>query len=1087
MNLSELCIRRPVFTLVINLLVVLLGVIGLFFLGIREFPTTDRPVISVTTNYTGANAQVIESQITEPLEEYISGIDGIRQISSISREERSTISVEFELGVDLNDAANNVIEKVTRSLRQLPPDADPPIVAKEDDNNSPIIFLNVQSSQRTPMELTEVADRIFKQQVQTIRGVSLVPIWGSQLYSMRLWLDRERMAAQGITPRDVQQAVARENVELPGGRVEGNSTELTVRTLGRLETVEAFNDLPIRQVGQRTIRLRDIGRAALDAENQRTRLKRDGIQMVGVALYPQPGANHLEIANEFYNRLNRVRKDLPADIQIGIGFDTTRFIAQAIDEVTETLFVAFALVTLIIFLFLRDWRTTLIPVLAIPISLVGSFFVMYLMGFSINILTLLSLVLAIGIVVDDAIVMMENIYSRIERGEPTQAAAIAGSREVFFAIIATTISLVVVFLPVLFLQGLVGRLFFEFGVVLAVTVLISGFVSLTLTPMASSRLLRPLAQHNWLYRKTEPLFIQLNEGYGRWLEAVLARPWLSPVLLAASLALFLLLGSQLKSELAPMEDRSRVLVNVQGPEGATYEYMDRYMDALIDEIRRQVPPGVRDATISVTSPAFGANSSANSGFMFVNLLDPARRRPGTTQAEVADRLSQALQPFTGARTTVIQQQTFGGRFGAPVEYVLKAPSNEALRAALDPFLQRARRSPHFAFVDVNLKLNKPELTITPDRQRARDLDVSVRDIGEALQLGLSGSRYGFFQKNGKQYQVIGQLQRTDRDDPADIRSLYVANAAGKLVQLDNVVTTQESATTPSRFRYERYPSATFSANPAPGYTLGEALAEMDRIAAEVLPENFQTSLSGTSRDFQDSNNNLLLSFVLALVLVYLVLAAQFESWRDPVIILLNVATALMGAVLSLWYFHQTLNIFSQIGIIRLIGLVTKNGILIVEFANQRRRDGHSRLDAVREAAVARFRPILMTSLCTALGFLPIALALGAGAESRIGMGIAVVGGVSISSFLSLFLVPGMYLLLSRGQRPPATVAMAPGLPDVWPETRETATTPPADEQAPGKKKKRKPKKQDKPKKEKQKSEKAKKGKQKDDDSPRKEK
>lgn len=1022
MNLSELCIRRPVLTIVLNLAIVLFGVIGLWFLGVREYPNTDRPVISVTTNYTGANAEVIESQITEPLEEFISGIDGIRQISSVSREERSTITVEFELGVDLNDAANNVIEKVTRSQRQLPPDADPPVVAKEDGNNNPIIFLNIRSRKRNAMEITEVADRIFKQQIQTIQGVSLVPIWGSQLYSMRLWLSRERMAAQGVTPPDVLQALERENVELPSGRVEGNSTELTVRTLGRLETEEDFNNLPIRQDGLRTIRLRDIGYAQLGAENQRTLMKRDNIPMIGVGLIPQPGANYLEIANKFYDRLNNIRRNLPEDIEISIGFDSTTFIRKAVDEVTETIYVSIMLVVLIIFIFLRSWRTTLIPVLAIPISLVGSFFVMFMLGFSINILTLLALVLAIGIVVDDAIVMMENIYARIEEGETPMHAAIHGSAEMFFAVLSTTISLVVVFLPLLFIQGLVGRLFFEFGVVLSVSVIISGFVALTLTPMVSSRLLRPVNQQGWLYRKTEPLFIALNDGYGRWLEGFIRRPWLSPVILAASGILMVVMFFQLKSELSPLEDRSQVWVNSTAPEGATFEYMLRYMDELTELAMKTVPESEREGVISVTSPGFSATGSVNSGFMRLILKQPEDR--SMKQGEIAKMLTPLVSSYTGARTTVNEQQTFGSRNAMPVEFVVKAPNNEELRKVLDPLLAEARKSKYFAFVDVNLKLNKPELTIVPDRQKARDLGVSVRDISQTLQMALSGNRYGYFIKNGKQYQVIGQLERSDRNDPRDIRSLYVRNNRGELVQLDNVVRTEETTTTPALYRYERYPSATFVAATAPGITQSEGLEEMERIAKQMLPSSFQTAYAGSSKDFAESNNNLFYSFALALVLVYLVLAAQFESFVDPVIILLNVLTALAGALLSLWYFEQTLNIFSQIGIIMLVGLVTKNGILIVEFANQRQEQGMDKLAAVQGAALARFRPILMTTLATLFGFLPIALALGAGAESRVSMGIVVVAGVALSSFLSVFIVPGMYLLLSRGKAPKAQQVQA---------------------------------------------------------------
>jgi multidrug efflux pump len=1021
MNLAHICIQRPVLTLVLNIALVLFGIIGLRYLGVREFPSVERPVISVTTNYVGASAEVIESQITEPLEEYVSGIDGVRQVTSVSREERSTITVEFELGIDLNDAANNVIEKVSRAQRQLPLDADPPIIAKEDGNSQPIIALNIRSKTRNALELTEIADKIVKQRMQTIAGVSQVPIWGAQTYSMRLWLNADRMATMGVTPADIQTALQRENVELPAGRVEGNTTELSVRTLGRLRTPQDFNNLALRQEGNRTVRLSDVGYAILGPENQRTVLKRENVPMVAVAIIPQPGANYLDIAQEFHKRMAELKKDLPADVELVLGFDSTTFITKAIEEVVESIVVAFILVIFIIFLFLRDWRTTLIPVLAIPISLIGAFFIMYVMDYSINILTLLAMVLAIGIVVDDAIVMMENIYAKIEGGMDPYQAALKGSREVYFAVIVTTVALVVVFLPVIFLEGLVGRLFVEFGVVLGFTVIVSGFVALTLTPMACRFILQRRNSHGWLYRVTEPAFVALTRGYARWLHAFMQARWQGIAGLLAAGLLVWLIGSELPSELAPLEDRAELFLPVTGPEGATFEYMERFMNDLTTATQQAVASHERTAIISVTSPGFSASGSVNSGFLRLILSEPQDR--SRSQKTIAQHMTAVTSQLTGARTAIIETQTIGGgrRGGLPVQYVVLAPTNEALRQVLPRFSEALRKDPTFVFTDVNLKLNKPELVIAPDRERARDLQVSVLDISRALQLALSSSRYGYYIQDGKQYQVIGQLERPDRDKPTDICRIYVRAANGQQVKLDQVVRQEESVTTPALYRTERYPSATFSAALAPGKTVGDGIAAMDRIAAEVLPDNFRTTLTDASRDYQESSNSLLFGFALAIVLVFLVLAAQFESFRDPVIILLNVLTALAGALLSLWWFDQTLNIFSQIGIIMLIGLVTKNGILIVEFANQRKAEGLDRMAAVLEAAEARFRPILMTSLSTILGFLPIALALGNSAESRMSMGIAVVGGLTISSFLSLFFVPALYSYISTRTRvaPPA--------------------------------------------------------------------
>ena len=1010
MSLASVSIRRPVLAIVLSIVIILFGVIGFLNLGVREYPAVDPPIITVSTTYTGANADIVESQITEPLEESINGIAGVKNITSVSREGASTITVEFELEIPLEAAANDVRDRVSRARRSLPPEVDAPIVSKADANSSPIVFLNVRSDTRNPLDLTEIANNVFKERLQTIPGVSDVQIWGSKRYSMRLWMDPAKLSAYQLTPGDIRQALARENVELPSGRIEGNTVELTVRTIGLLQTPEDFNNLIIIKRGNSIIRFRDVGVAELGAENERTVLKRDGIPMVGVVLIPQPGANNIAIADEFYKRVEQIKADLPEDIQLGVGFDITQYIRESIDEVIQTIMVAFILVVIIIFLFLRDWRTTIIPVIAIPISLIGAFFIMYVSGFSINVLTLLGIVLAIGLVVDDAIVVLENIYTKIEDGMEPMKAGIDGTKEIFFAVLSTTIALAAVFLPVIFLQGLTGRLFREFGFVIAGSVIISSFVALSLTPMLSTRLLKRRETHNYFYNITEPFFLRLNAGYKSTLNAFMRYRWLVFPLMALFTATFVGLYFTLPAELAPLEDRSRMRVIATAQEGATFEYMDEYLTGVVDWAKTGVPEA--EAIISVTSPGFGASSSVNSGFVNMILKNPDQREK--TQQELANELSAGLRQFTGARTFVTQEPTIGNRRGGlPVQYVIQAPNMDKLKEILPVFVQEASADPTFAVVDVNLKFNKPELRVEINRERARALGVSVLDVAQTLQLAYAGQRFGYFIMDGKQYQVIGQMQRQYRNEPLDLKSLYVRNAQGDIVQLDNLVSLREESSPPQLFRYDRYVSATVSAGLAPGKTLSNGIEAMDAIADRVLDTSFRTALDGESRDFSESSSSLLFAFALALILIYLVLAAQFESFIDPLIILFTVPLAITGAFASLWFFDQTLNIFSQIGIIMLIGLVTKNGILIVEFANQRKAQGLSVMDAILDASAARFRPILMTGLSTILGILPIALALGAGSESRVSMGIAVIGGLIFAGALTLYLIPAIYSYFSR--------------------------------------------------------------------------
>ena len=1004
MSLSSTCIKRPVFATVMNIILILIGCIGLVYLGVRDYPSVDPPIISVSTSFPGANADVIETQITEPLESAINGIPGIRSLTSQSRDGRSNITVEFNLEVDLETAANDVRDKVSGAMRKLPKDIDAPTVSKADADAQPIFGVSLRSDKRSLIDLSMYADQYYKERLQTISGVSSVSIWGEKRYSVRLRMDPSLLAAYGVTPMDVRDAVTQQNVELPSGRIEGDNTELTIRTLGRLLTIEDFNNLPIREDGDKVVRFRDIGIAEVDAEDTRSIMKRNGVPMVACVIIPQPGANYIDIVDRAYAVMADLQKDLPEDVEAGIAFDNTVFIRNSINEVKDTIVEAFVLVVLIIFLFLRNWRTTLIPVLAIPVSLVGAFFVMYLAGFTINILTLLAIVLAIGLVVDDAIVVMENIYTKIEQGMSPLEAGFKGSNEIFFAVIATTVALVAVFFPIVFLQGTTGRLFREFSIVITGAVIISSFVALTFTPMISTKLLTRNVTDNWFYRKTEPFFDGMIDYYRRALEYFMKFRWIAPLILIGTGVLIWLLWMAIPSEMAPLEDRSNIRITSTAPEGATFEYMSRYADELADYLEKEVPE--QDKIIEMIG---GGNTNRSNLNLW--LVDPEDRK--RTQQDIADELGVQVRNFTGARTMVSQQQTFGGRRGGlPVEYVIQAKNLDDLKRVLPRFMEEVNKSPVFSVADVSLKFTKPELTINIDRDKAAVMGVSMQNIAQTLQLTMSEQRVGYFILNGKQYQILSQIDRENRNKPSDLQNIYIRNTEGDLVALDNLITTSESSMPPQLYRYDRFVAATVSAGLAKRKTISQGLEEMDRIAKEVLDDNFKTTLSGSSKDFVESSSSLMFAFVLALIFIYLVLSAQFESFRDPLIIMFTVPLALIGAMVALWYFDQTMNIFSQIGVIMLIGLVSKNGILIVEFANQRKATGEPMLEAVKNAAVARFRPILMTSLSTVLGILPMALATGAGAESRVAMGIAVVGGMVCATFLSLFVIPAIYSYLS---------------------------------------------------------------------------
>ncbi|MDO9186347.1 MAG: efflux RND transporter permease subunit [Bacteroidia bacterium] len=1013
MNISSISINRPVLAIVMSIIIVLFGAIGYNYLGVREYPSIDPPIITVKTNYAGANADVIESQITEPLEKVLNGIEGVRSISSSSNQGSSTITVEFNLDANIEAAANDVRDKVSQSVRQLPQDIDGlPTVTKSDANSDAILSLTLQSNTKSHLELSAFAENVIAERLQTISGVSTVQIWGQKKYAMRLWMNPDKLAAFGLTPLDVKQALDKENVELPSGKVAGNTTELTVKTVGKLTDEEGFNNMIIRSDGESVIRFKDIGTAVLGPENEETILRQSGVPMIGLGVVPQPGANYIAIADEFYKRVEQIKKDLPKDFHLGIALDNTKFVKRSILEVKETLIIAIVLVILIIYLFFRDWLVAFRPLIDIPVSLIGAFFIMYMMDYSINVLTLLAIVLATGLVVDDGIVVTENIYKKIEDGMDPVEAAHKGAKEIFFAVISTSITLAAVFMPVIFLEGFVGRLFREFGVVIAGAVLISAFVSLTLTPMLNAYMVRKVPKKSRFYELTEPYFVKMVNGYDNALTRFMKKRWLAFVIIISSIGLIFVIGSSLQSELAPLEDRSWFRVSITAPEGASYEYTDAYILKFTDFINDSIPE--KRICLTVTAPGFIGSGSVNSGFVRLALTEPNERK--RSQQQIADYITRSTKAFPEAKTFVIQEQTIssgGSRGGLPVQFVLQAPNFAKLKDKLPLFLEEANKSKVFQGVDVNLKFNKPELNITIDREKAAGIGISVSDIAQTLQLGLSGQRFSYFNMDGKQYQVIGQFERAKRNEPLDLKSMYTKNNKGEMIQLDNVVTIEEQSSPPQLYHYNRYQSATVSAGLAPGKTIGDGIKEMEIISDKILDDSFSTALTGPSRDFSESSSNVMFAFVLALLIIYLVLAAQFESFIDPFIIMLTVPLALCGALLSLWYFNQTLNIFSQIGIIMLIGLVTKNGILIVEFANQLKEKGRTVREAIQEASAARLRPILMTSIATALGAMPIALSLGAGSISRMAMGIVIVGGILFSLVLTLFVIPAIYSYFSK--------------------------------------------------------------------------
>ena len=1011
MNISELSLRRPVLATVMSLFLILFGVIGFNFLGIREYPAIDPPLVSVMTSYAGANAEIIESQITEPLEKSINGIPGIRTITSSSSVGSSMISVEFNLSSNLEAAANDVRDKVSQAVRNLPQDIDsPPVVTKADANSDFIILLAVQSPSKGLLELSEYAENVLQNKFQTIPEVSSVMIFGQKRPAMRLWIDPNKLNAYNITFNDITSVLNKENVEVPSGKIYGAQTELTIKALGRLTTEKDFSDLIVREDNKGIVRLSDLAKIEMGPEQYEQTWRLNGVGGIGLAIMPQPGANYINISDEFNKRLNEIKSSQQNDIKFTTLIDNTLNVRRSLNEVKETLMISILLVIMVIFFFFRNWMIAVRPLIDIPVSLIATFFVMYLAGFSINILSLLGIILATGLVVDDGIVVTENIFRKFENGMPIRRAALEGSKEIFFAVISTSITLAIVFLPVLFLEGFVGSLFREFAVVVASAVLISAFVSLTLTPVLNVFLNNKGAEHGRFYKATEPFFSGMETGYKYALEKFISLRGLAWVVVLICILFTFFIGSNLQSELAPLEDKGSIRFQISGPEGASYGYMSKagteFGNYLIDSI-----PEAAFSFLAI--PGF-TSVGLNAGTGRVALIPASQRE--RSQSDIAKDMAKVVLRFNNLRIFPVEEQTIsvglGSRGALPVQYVVQNLDFSKLKEVIPKILEAARNDKTFQNVDVNLKFNKPEVDIVINRIKARELGLTVSDIGGVLQSAFSGRRLAYFIMNGRQYQVISQVGLKDRQQPTDISKLYVRNNLGNNIPLSEVLSISTNANPPTLYHFTRYKSATISASLSEGKTVGDGVKAIQGIGTKLLDDSFQTSLSGPSRDFAESSSNIMFAFILSLLLIYLVLAAQFESFRDPFIIMITVPLAIAGAILCLWLFNQTLNIFSEIGMITLIGLVTKNGILIVEFANKKRQLGLDKYNAVVDASVQRLRPILMTSLATSLGALPIALSLGQAASSRVPLGIVIVGGILFSLILTLFVIPAIYTYVS---------------------------------------------------------------------------
>ena len=1014
MVLSDISIRRPVLATVMSLLIVLLGVIAFDRLAVREYPKIDPPIVSVRTVLKGATAQVVESTITTPVEDALSGIEGIKTIKSQSREEVSQVTVTFVTDRDVEAAANDVRDRVSRVRSLLPDQADDPVVNKIEADAWPVMWVAVTSDRHTPMELTDYADRYLTDPMKAVPGVATVIIGGERRYAMRIWLDRERLAAHGMTAQDVEEALRRQNLDSPGGRIESTQRELTVLAETDLQSADAFNNMIIREATGYPIRLKDVGRAAPGPYENRKIVRVSGNEAIALGVVKQSTGNTLAIAKKIREMVPRLKAGLPEGMTMKVAVDTSQFIEAAINSVYVVMAEALVLVVLVIFLFLRSFRATLIPAVTIPVSLVGAFFFLYVFGFSVNVLTLLGIVLAVGLVVDDAIVMLENIHRHIEEGLPPYKAALKGAKEIGFAVVAMTITLAAVFTPLVFMTGRVGQLFIEFAMTVVAAVLVSGFVALTLTPMMCSKVLKE-HESNWLYDRTEGFFEAMNRGYRSVLHRTLRVRWAAIPVYLVVLAAMAWLFLQLKSELSPIEDRGFFMAFVVAPEGSTMQYTDGYMRG-VGEILKSVPE--IETLFEVVAPGLERPNPVNLGIGFAVLEHWDKRH--RSQMQIAQEITPKLYAgLPGVISFAVNSPSLGGSFlSKQIEYVIYGNSYEELQGFVNKVMPKLRDFPGITGLDTDLKLNKPQLRVEIDRDKASALGVSMATIGSTLETLLGGRDVTRYKREGKQYDVVVQVEDDKRRRPDDLTSIYVRGARGDLVQLSNLVQLRETVAPKELNHFNKFRAAVINGNVGSGGSLGEVLAKIDKVVAEELPKNVITDLDGQSREFRETGLELYVTLALALVFIYLVLSAQFESFVGPLVIMLTVPLAATGALLAMWINAKlgnggTLNVYSQIGLVMLVGLITKNGILIVEFANQQRRRGLALFEAVVEASTLRLRPILMTTLATVLGALPLAISSGAGSEARQAIGWVVVGGMSLGTLLTLFVIPAFYTLIVR--------------------------------------------------------------------------
>ncbi len=1009
MKLSELCIRRPVFATVLSLAVMLIGAVSYTRLPIREYPKIDEPVVTVDTTYRGASAEIIESQITKPLEDSLAGIEGVDVITSISRQENSQISVRFKLERNPDSAASDVRDRVSRVRNKLPTDIDEPVIAKVEADANPIIWIAFSSDVHSALQVTDVANRIVKPRLQTLSGAADVRVFGERKFAMRIWLDRDRLAAFNLTPQDVEDALRSQNVEVPAGRIESKSREFSVVARTDLSEPAQFANVIVKQAadakGSYAVRIGDLGRVEIGAASERSTVRFNGKSAVALGVIKQATANPLELSKALRAELPKIIGELPKGMNANVAYDSSIFIDRSIDSVFTTIGEAIILVLLIIFFFLRNFRATLIPLVTIPVSLIGAFALMFILGFTINTLTLLALVLAIGLVVDDAIVVLENIYRHIEEGMPRRQAAFQGAQEIGFAVVAMTITLAAVYAPVAFMTGRTGKLFVEFALTLAGAVLVSGFVALTLSPMMCSVLLKHEEKHGKAYVRVEQFLNWMTQGYRRVLTASLARRWIVMLAFALVAVSSVFLLKVLKSELAPVEDRGVILGVFLGPEGATLDYSDKYARQL---------EGIYGNTKDVERYfVVSGNPTVSQGISFVGLTDwKARQR---SAAEVVKELFPKFMGIPGVLAFPVMPPSLGqSPRERPVNFVVvTSASYQELQQMTGKILAEVAKNPGISNVDTDLKLNKPELSVAVDRDKSSDTGVHIETVGRTLETMLGGRQVTRFKRDGEQYDVIVQVADADRTSPSDIRDIFVRAKDGSMIPLANLVKVDETVSPRELNHFGQRRAVTITANLTPGYTVGEALTFMEEAAGRALPPGYAIDYAGQSREFKTSSASLALTFVLALAFIYLVLAAQFESFRDPFIIMLSVPLSMTGALLALLLSGGTLNVYSQIGLVTLVGLITKHGILIVEFANQLQDKGRDIKQAVIEAAELRLRPILMTTGAMVLGAIPLALARGAGAESRQQIGWVIVGGLLLGTFFTLFVVPTVYSLLAR--------------------------------------------------------------------------